>query len=228
MNSLQDLTEKKRTFFDTEPTVRVDPIIMPLPRREPAERRQTDGMHAPRGAMPPPFPPRSRSVAMAAIAPPSPGVPASPVESAAPSTPGTLDVEEATRMFERTETTAKRWRLPMLAGIAAGLVGIVVPIVCLLSTRGSGSAASLAPALAAPSSTSVLIALPISSAPAGASVTLIGDGTATVVGRTPLTVALDPSHAYDIVIALRGHKTTMMHISPHETKVVAVALTTLH
>jgi hypothetical protein len=139
-----------------------------------------------------------------------------------------LEGEEPTRMFTRTETTPKRWSPSMLAGIAAGLVGIVVPIVCLLSVRGASRATSPTPVPVARSSTSGLVSVPVSSAPAGASVTLIGDGSAMVVGRTPLTVSLDLSHAYDLVIALHGHETTMLHLVPRETTHVAVELTALH
>ncbi|MBS1122180.1 MAG: serine/threonine protein kinase [Deltaproteobacteria bacterium] len=76
--------------------------------------------------------------------------------------------------------------------------------------------AAVAPAIAADPPVESL-QLPISSVPAGAVVTLIHDGDATVVGRTPVIATLDPTRAYDVIVALRGHPTKIHHIDPGTT-----------
>jgi hypothetical protein len=69
-----------------------------------------------------------------------------------------------------------------------------------------------------------LATLPITSVPAGAIVTLIDDGNATVVGRTPVTASIDPTRTYDVVVALSGHATKIQHVDPSTTHELAVDL----
>ncbi len=66
--------------------------------------------------------------------------------------------------------------------------------------------------------------LPITSEPAGAVITLISDGEATVLGPTPVTAAVDPAHSYDVVVALRDHPTTVTHVDPSKTHELAIDL----
>jgi hypothetical protein len=66
-------------------------------------------------------------------------------------------------------------------------------------------------AVAAPNVAS-LTTLPITSWPDGATVTLVDNGNATVLGRTPVSAALDPSHSYDVVLAVVGRPTIVKHV----------------
>jgi hypothetical protein len=66
---------------------------------------------------------------------------------------------------------------------------------------------------AAPSATAAqLTTLPITSWPDGATVTLVDNGNATVLGRTPVSAALDRSHSYDVVLAVVGRPTIVKHV----------------
>jgi hypothetical protein len=56
--------------------------------------------------------------------------------------------------------------------------------------------------------------MPIITNPPGATVTLVSNGAATVLGATPVTASLDPSKGYDLVIAYRGQPTRMQHVAP--------------
>ncbi len=70
-----------------------------------------------------------------------------------------------------------------------------------------------------------IAAFPITSSPSGAIVTLIDDGNATVIGRTPVSASIDPTHTYDVVVALSGHATRIQHVDPSATHELAVDLT---
>jgi hypothetical protein len=70
------------------------------------------------------------------------------------------------------------------------------------------TAATASPVPIAPT----LTTLPITSWPNGATVTLVDNGTATVLGRTPVNAALDPSHSYDVVLAVVGRPTIVKHV----------------
>ena len=73
--------------------------------------------------------------------------------------------------------------------------------------------ATAAPVVApAPPAPIALAAMPITSQPAGAIVTLIDNGTAIIVGRTPVTASINPARAYDVVFALGGHPTRIEHV----------------
>ncbi|HEY5926778.1 MAG TPA: PEGA domain-containing protein, partial [Kofleriaceae bacterium] len=65
--------------------------------------------------------------------------------------------------------------------------------------------------------------LPVSSQPAGATITLIENGVASVVGQTPLAVTIDPARSYDIVLTHAGYRTQLMHVD-RRTKELAIAL----
>jgi hypothetical protein len=65
----------------------------------------------------------------------------------------------------------------------------------------------------------------VTSEPAGATVTLIDNGSMTELGTTPLAAKLDRARSYDLVIAHAGYDTKVARIAPN-TKELAVALTT--
>jgi hypothetical protein len=88
------------------------------------------------------------------------------------------------------------------------------------------SAAAAAPAAVEPSEDEPAHAdLPITSQPDGAIVTLIANGDATVVGRTPITASVDPTLTYDVVFALRDHPTMITHIDASKIHELAIDLT---
>jgi hypothetical protein len=88
------------------------------------------------------------------------------------------------------------------------------------------SAAAAAPAAVEPSEDEPARAdLPITSQPDGAIVTLIANGDATVVGRTPITASIDPTLTYDVVFALRDHPTMITHIDASKVHELAIDLT---
>lgn len=66
--------------------------------------------------------------------------------------------------------------------------------------------------------------LAITSQPDGATVTLIANGDATVVGKTPITASVDPGLSYDVVFALRDHPTTILHVDAGKVHELAVDL----
>lgn len=88
------------------------------------------------------------------------------------------------------------------------------------------SAAAAAPAPVEPSEDEPAHAdLPITSQPDGAIVTLIANGDATVVGRTPITATVDPTLTYDVVFSLRDHPTMITHIDASKVHELAIDLT---
>jgi hypothetical protein len=88
------------------------------------------------------------------------------------------------------------------------------------------SAAAAAPAVVEPAEDEPAHAdLPITSQPDGAIVTLIANGDATVVGRTPITATVDPTLTYDVVFALRDHPTMITHIDASKVHELAIDLT---
>ncbi len=88
------------------------------------------------------------------------------------------------------------------------------------------SAAAAAPAPVEPAEDEPPHAdLPITSQPDGAIVTLIANGDATVVGRTPITATIDPTLTYDVVFALRDHPTMIAHIDASKVHELAIDLT---
>jgi hypothetical protein len=133
------------------------------------------------------------------------------------------------------------------AMIAIG-AGVAVIFIAYLALRGDGTtsttaAATQAPALApppaivtppapvaAPTPAAVpvaapeLVHVPIVSRPAGATVTLLDNGNAQVIGRTPTEVAVDPARNYDVVVALAKHPTKIAHLDPSSTPQLTVDL----
>ncbi len=88
------------------------------------------------------------------------------------------------------------------------------------------STAAAAPAPAEPAEDEPPHAdLPITSQPDGATVTLIANGDATVVGRTPITATIDPTLTYDVVLALRDHPTMIMHVDASKVHELSIDLT---
>ncbi|HEY1817094.1 MAG TPA: hypothetical protein VGG74_32325 [Kofleriaceae bacterium] len=82
--------------------------------------------------------------------------------------------------------------------------------------------------VAAPAPAARTVDVPITSVPSGATVTLIENGVPRVLGKTPLFVSLDRAQAYDVVVALAGHPTSMQHVDAHVTSQVAVAFDGSH
>ena len=69
-----------------------------------------------------------------------------------------------------------------------------------------------------------MVEIPISSWPAGATVTLVDDGAAKIIGHTPMTASVDASRSYDIVLAVSGRPTTVRHLDPNTTRELSVDL----
>lgn len=67
--------------------------------------------------------------------------------------------------------------------------------------------------------------LPITTQPDGATVTLIANGDATVLGKTPITASVDPTLSYDVVFAFRDRPTTILHFDASKVHELAVDLT---
>ena len=143
-----------------------------------------------------------------------------------------------TTYFERTEPPPrKRPTYLIAAGAAAAAIAVIVAIAMHGSSKPTVAvapapaivpapavpvapapvavAAHVTPAVAAaprPVATPALTTLPITSWPNGATVTLVDNGNATVLGRTPVSAALDPSHSYDVVLAVVGRPTVVKHV----------------
>ncbi len=132
-----------------------------------------------------------------------------------------------TTYFERTETGARmlRPRYLVAAGAAAAAIALIVGLAMHSSAEPSPIATKLpaadsvaqrapvqvpapTPAVATPNLTS----LPITSWPTGAVVTLVDNGAPSVLGPTPVNATLDPSHSYDVMLAVAGRPTTLRHI----------------
>lgn len=75
---------------------------------------------------------------------------------------------------------------------------------------------------AKPIAAAALVDVRVESTPAGAEATLIDGDKATPLGATPLAVELDPHRTYDVMIALAGHATKVVHISPSAAQRVMV------
>jgi hypothetical protein len=73
--------------------------------------------------------------------------------------------------------------------------------------------------------TSGLVELRFDSNPAGASVTLIQDGRPSYLGDTPVSGSLEAGHAYDLVFAIEGRPSQLVHVDPGTTRHVEVDLT---
>ncbi len=131
-----------------------------------------------------------------------------------------------TTYFERTETGARGFRPRYLVaiGAAAAAVALIVGIAMHSgAVEHAPVAAKMAPpeVVAAPVTpvvTKPMTTLPITSWPTGAVVTLVDNGAPTVLGPTPVNASLDPSHSYDVVLAVAGRPTTLRHVD----------LTTMH
>ena len=121
------------------------------------------------------------------------------------------------------------------AGVGASLVAGVLAVT-LIGRSGPDVAASApppSPAPAAPQVTAPVAAplketpkteVPIRSQPAGAMVTLISAGEATVIGKTPITATLDPRKQYDVVLAYRELPTQLAHLDPERTVALDIDL----
>lgn len=94
------------------------------------------------------------------------------------------------------------------------------PAVEVAATTSAVAAAPVEPAEDEPPR----IDLPITSQPDGAIVTLIANGDATVVGRTPITASVDPTLTYDVVLALRDHPTMITHVDASKVHELAIDL----
>jgi hypothetical protein len=64
----------------------------------------------------------------------------------------------------------------------------------------------------------------VATTPAGATVALVDDGRAALVGTTPLALSIDPDRAYDVVLVLSDHATRIEHLAPHGASSLAFDL----
>ncbi|MDB4957488.1 MAG: serine/threonine protein kinase [Myxococcales bacterium] len=136
-----------------------------------------------------------------------------------------------------TETPAAVF--PTQAPVAAVPVTSKAPVTAVSSAPASATSkapviavAAVKPAAPAPIAQPVssietpkaLVRVPIMSNPTGATVTLIDDGNARVIGITPLDLQVDVTHNYDIVLVLKGHPTTVRHFDPRSEHELAINL----
>ena len=70
-----------------------------------------------------------------------------------------------------------------------------------------------APPAAAPASPQLVDVLFLSK-PDGANVVLVDGGRTIPIGKTPVSASIDPSHSYEAVFALDGHKTRIAQLDP--------------
>lgn len=94
------------------------------------------------------------------------------------------------------------------------------PAVEVAATTSAAAAAPVEPSDDEPAR----VDLPITSQPDGAIVTLIANGDATVVGRTPITASVDPTLTYDVVFALKDHPTMIAHVDASKVHELALDL----
>ncbi len=91
---------------------------------------------------------------------------------------------------------------------------VAAPAPAAITVAVPAATPEIAPAATGPAPLPSVIAMPIITNPPGATVTLVANGAATVLGATPVTASLDPSKGYDLVIAYRGQPTRMQHVAP--------------
>ena len=106
--------------------------------------------------------------------------------------------------------------------LAPPVVAPTPAVAATVPARAETAPARVAAAAASPAPETA--SMPITSEPAGAVVTLIADGNATIVGRTPVIAEIDPSHTYDVVVALRDHPTKVTHVDPRRTRALSFDL----
>ena len=116
--------------------------------------------------------------------------------------------------------------VPVAAEPAVPTVPVAVPAVAAPVPVEPVAPAPIAaePAVAAPLVAAALVDVRFDSVPAGATVTLVDRGHTSLIGATPITAALDPSHTYDIVFSLDGRATTMATLDPSKSKAVRTVL----
>jgi len=71
-----------------------------------------------------------------------------------------------------------------------------------------------------------LVEVRLESTPPGANVTLVDDGSVSLLGKTPIDASVDPSRRYEVVFALDAHPTKVVHLDPAKSLSVAVTLDT--
>ncbi len=81
-----------------------------------------------------------------------------------------------------------------------------------------------APTAAAIAGRPTLVDIRIDSKPSGATVTLVDRGKQTFLGTTPISTAVDPSRAYDVVFSHPRRPTQTAHLDPKQANRVAVTL----
>jgi hypothetical protein len=69
-----------------------------------------------------------------------------------------------------------------------------------------------------------LVDILIDSKPSGATVMLVDHGKTSFLGNTPVSAAVDPSRAYDVVFTAANHSTQVEHLDPNVTHHLAIAL----
>jgi len=69
-----------------------------------------------------------------------------------------------------------------------------------------------------------LVDILIDSKPSGATVMLVDRGKTSFLGNTPVSAAVDPSRAYDVVFTAANHSTQVEHLDPNVTHHLAIAL----
>ena len=244
-----DVTDKVPRVFDLDP-----PAPAPLIGIEPSgpavaplsSARAASGTRS-RITLPPPLPRRAPTLpppipVRAASIPPVEIVASAPVAPAPAVTPPPVELTEA------IELPPHRRNLAAMIGVGAS-VAVVGILLAIGLHGGTEPAAVVAPAPILPAKPLVAVApapapalapapappavevkpatdvnLPITSNPTGAIVTLIDDGDATVVGRTPITATLDPARGYELVVALHGHPTRIQRVAPHTTHAINIDL----
>jgi hypothetical protein len=133
------------------------------------------------------------------------------------------------------------WSLFAAAAVVGGLVGIrlarhgghtprieasvLAASVDPSSWKPNGPQAP-GPSRAAIAHKPALVEVRFDSQPGGASVSLIAGSRSSPLGTTPLTVSLDASHSYDVLLALAGHASKLVHFDPRATPKLLVPFDT--
>jgi hypothetical protein len=133
---------------------------------------------------------------------------------AKPSAPVAHAPQQEVTPHKRTHST-KPTKTVAAVETAAPAPTTVAPVAAPIETA--------TPSTAAVTNTATM-QVPISSWPQGAIVTLVDNGSATVIGKTPMIASLDPSRSYDVVLAVKDRPTTVTHFDPKSMHEVTIDL----
>nr|MBA3454599.1 hypothetical protein [Deltaproteobacteria bacterium] len=173
----------------------------------------------------------------AAPTPPAPVTPPNLAAVATESAPATATTDSAgaTNVPSTATKLASTAVAPTTAAPTAAAPTIAAPSTVTTATAATTASPSTAvpaqPSIATRAPTSAAIAarpvfvdVRIDSKPTGATVMLVDRGKQTFLGTTPISTAVDPSRAYEIVFSHPRRPTQTQHLDPKTTTRLAVVL----